>query len=367
MKRVSLANLVPGMITAEDVFTYNNQLIVAKNTPLTDKIITRLEFYSIMSVRVHDEPAESGQTASPLVVPSEPPKEFKSYSEQIQASQEFKEFKANFEESIDSMKNSLNDIVKKGAPIDIKQSLEQTSKFFAGGKNNFSFFSILHNMRQYDDLTFAHMMNVSLICHVLAEWLHFSKDDVEMATLCGLFHDIGKLAIPDNIIKKPDKLTDEEYKIIKTHTKEGYDILANQKINDNIKMAALMHHERCDGSGYPLGLPGERINKFAKLVSIADVYDAMTAARVYRGPLCPFTVIEIFEKEGLQRYETEYILCFLENVVLTYMNNRVRLNDGREGDIIYINKSSLSRPMVKCGEDFIDLSKEKELSIVEIL
>lgn len=367
MKRVSLANLVPGMVTAEDVFTYNNQLIVAKNTSLTDKIITRLEFYSILSVRVADPPEEGFAPVAEASASAEAPTQYMSYSEQIQASPEFKEFKANFEASIDSMKNNLNDIVKKGAPIDVRQSLEQTTKLFETGKNNFSFFSMLHNMRQYDDLTYAHMMNVALICRVLAEWLHFSEADIEMATLCGLFHDIGKLAIPDSIIKKPDKLTDEEYKIIKTHTKEGYDILLKQNINDHIKMAALMHHERCDGSGYPLGLSSGKIDKFAKLVSIADVYDAMTAARVYRGPLCPFTVIEIFEKEGLQRYETEYILCFLENVVLTYMNNRVRLNDGREGDIIYINKATLSRPMVKCGEDFVDLSKEKELSIVEIL
>lgn len=366
MKRVSLSNLVPGMITAEDVFTYNNQLIVAKNTPLTDKIITRLEFYSIMSVRVNDDLTDAPSTDTSTSAPAQPAKAL-TYSEQIQASQEFKEFKANFEASVDDLKNNMNDIVQKGAPIDIKESLKQTTNVFNAGQSNFSFFSMLHNMRQYDDLTYAHMMNVSLICRVLAEWLHFSPEDVEMATLCGLFHDIGKLAIPDSIIKKPDKLTDEEYRIIKTHTKEGFDILQKQKINDHIKMAALMHHERCDGGGYPLGVQGGRIDKFAKIVAIADVYDAMTAARVYRGPLCPFTVIEIFEKEGLQRYETEYILCFLENVVLTYMNNRVRLSDGREGDIVYINKNALSKPMVKSGEEFIDLSKEKNLSIVDLL
>lgn len=128
-----------------------------------------------------------------------------------------------------------------------------------------------------------------------------------------------------------------------------------------------MHHERCDGTGYPLGIGADRIDKFAKIVSIADVYDAMTAARVYRGPLCPFSVIEIFEKEGLQKYETQYILCFLENVVLTYMNNRVKLSNGLEGDIVYINRQTLSRPMVKCGEQFIDLSAEKDISIVEII
>jgi putative nucleotidyltransferase with HDIG domain len=222
-------------------------------------------------------------------------------------------------------------------------------------------------MRDYDDLTYAHCMNVALICHVFAGWMHFSPEDVEIATLSGMFHDIGKLAIPDHIIKKPDKLTDEEYSIIKQHTIEGYQILQNQDIDEHVKNAALMHHERCDGSGYPFGLTGNKIDKFAKLVSIADVYDAMTAARVYRGPLCPFSVIEIFEKEGLQRYESEYILCFLENVVMTYINNRVRLSNGLVGDIVFINRQQFSRPMVKCGDEFFDLSKDKSLSIVEIV
>lgn len=365
MKRVSLANLVPGMVTAEDIFTYNSQLIVAKNTVLTDKIITRLEFYSIMSVRIDEEqstPAKAESDAAP-----KKPRAEMSYSEQIQSSADFKEFKSKFEDSIDDLRGNINDIVEKGAPIDVKASLEQTAKVFETSKGNFSFFSMLHNMRQYDDLTYTHMMNVSLICRVLAKWLNFPEEDVEMATLCGLFHDIGKLAIPDKIIKKPDKLTSQEYSVVKKHTIEGYNILTKQDVSEQVKLSALMHHERCDGSGYPLGLKGNKIDKFAKIVAIADVYEAMTAARVYRGPLCPFIVIDIFEKEGLQRYETEYILCFLENVVLTYMNNRVRLSDGREGDIVYINKNTLSRPLVKCGDTFVDLQKEKELSIVEIL
>ena len=132
--------------------------------------------------------------------------------------------------------------------------------------------------------------------------------------------------------------------------------------------AALMHHERCDGKGYPLGLPAEKIDMYAKIVSIADVYDAMTAARVYRGPLCPFKVIEIFEHEGLQKYDTKFIMTFLENVVNTYISNTVRLSDGREGTVFFINKQKLSRPILKTQNGYIDLSKEpSNVSIETIL
>jgi len=290
------------------------------------------------------------------------------YSARVKASAEYKEFKEKFDTNLVTLKDNINDIVEKGAPIDADAMLNETLAILENTSGATSVFDMLHNMRQYDDLTYAHSLNVALICNVLAGWLNMSQEEVEMATLCGMLHDIGKLAIPDSIVKKPSKLTDEEYKLIQTHTLKGYNILQKQNISEHIKNAALMHHERCDGKGYPLQLNGTQIDKFAKIVAIADVYDAMTAARVYRGPLCPFQVIEIFEKEGLQRYEAEYILTFLENVVLTYMNNRVRLTNGQEGKIVFINKACLSKPMIKTDEGtFVDLSKEPDLSIDAIL
>ncbi|MCR5655168.1 MAG: HD-GYP domain-containing protein, partial [Lachnospiraceae bacterium] len=292
-----------------------------------------------------------------------------SFSDRIKNSPEFREYKQEFDATVTEFKKSLNDIVEKNAPIDTDTLLTQATSLLDGKSTNADYFNMLHNMRNYDDLTFAHSMNVALITNILATWIGLNDEEIEIATLSGLLHDIGKLAIPDSIIKKPGKLTDEEYAIIKKHPYEGYKILQNQPINDHIKNAALMHHEKCDGTGYPLGLSGEKIDPYAKLVAIADVYDAMTAARVYRGPLCPFQAIELFEKEGLQKYEAKYIMTFLENVVMTYMNNRVRLSDGREGDIVFINKSMYSRPMLKSPDGaFIDLAKEPaSVNIIQII
>lgn len=368
MKRVKVAQLVPGMVTAEDVYNYSDQLVLPKGLTLTDQNITKLEFYAIMSIKVEDESIALATAATPApekvyTLAGEP-----SYSERLKASPAFKEFQQTFEEKIGSIKDSLNDIVEKGTPIDADTILQDALALLNNSHGSVNIFDMLQNMRQYDDLTFAHCLNVALICNVFAGWLHMTPEQIELATLCGIFHDIGKLAIPDSIVKKPDKLTDEEFTLIKTHTIEGYRILKNQDINEHIKNAALQHHERCDGTGYPLGWPGNQLDKYAKIVAIADVYDAMTASRVYRGPLCPFKVIEIFEEEGLQRYETKYILTFLENVALTYIGNKVRLSDGRVGRIVFTNKTMHSKPMIE-GDDgtFIDLSKETGLSVEEIL
>ena len=129
-----------------------------------------------------------------------------------------------------------------------------------------------------------------------------------------------------------------------------------------------MHHERCDGCGYPLGYKGDQIPDIAKIISIVDVYDAMTAARVYRGPQCPFKVISIFEDEGLKKYDSRFILPFLENIAQTYMNNRVRLNDGRTGDIVLMRKDNIGRPLLKMTDgSFVDLATRQTIFIEDFV
>ena len=357
MKRVRSSELRPGMKTAEDVYSYNNQMIVPRGTVLDDKVITRLEFYSVLAVRIADEDDVNEDVHSGEI------SENSSYSQKIKASKQFQEFERSFLKSTEDFKGSLKSIVDENVEINSTQLIDSITSMVSEEMTSISVFDMLHNMRQYDDFTYMHSMNVALISNVFARWLEMSDEEVEIATLGGLLHDIGKLKIPDNIMRKPDRLSPAEYNIIKTHSLQGYNILKDKNIDENVKLCALMHHERCDGTGYPLGLASEKLNKFAKIVAIADVYDAMTAARIYRGPLCPFKVIGIFESEGLQKYDSHYILTFLEHIATTYMNNRVRLNNGEEGDVVFMNKNQYSRPMIKCGDKFIDLSKEPTLYI----
>lgn len=364
MKRVKTKDLIPGYVLAEDVYSYNGQMILTNGTVLTDKIITRLEFYSIMSVRVEDEMQEVPQEEIlPAPELKEPP-----HSEIIKQSKDFVDFKNTFDETLTDFKSSINNIVELNSPINTDELLSNTKSLISQAHNSsYSTMDMLHNMRQYDDLTFAHSMNVSLICNVFGGWLKMSPEEIDLLTLCGMLHDLGKLKIPDSIIKKPEKLTTDEYQLVKTHTVEGYHILKAQGVNAHIANSALMHHEKCDGSGYPLGLTADRIDSYAKIVGIVDVYDAMTSARIYRGPMCPFRVIELYENEGLQKYDAHFILTFLENVSNTYLHYTVQLSDGRAGKIIFINKNALSKPIVQCGDEMVDLSKEKDLHVDKIL
>lgn len=357
MPKLLIHELIPGMVTAEDVFSFNNQLIVPKDMVLTDKAITKMEFYSIMAVNIKESSLHP-DTPEPIPEPS--------YSEKIRSSAKYKQFRREYEKEMESFKDSVNDLITLNV-MDTEALLKKPEKLLEESDSGIHIFDMLHNMRMYDDPTYAHCMNVALICNVFGSWIKMDEEDIKTLTLCGLLHDIGKIMIPDTIITKPAKLTPEEYSVIKTHSLEGYNAIKRLNIDDHIKNAALMHHERCDGSGYPFGLKTNRIDRFARIVSIADVYDAMTSARVYRGPLCPFQVISIFEQEGLQKYDPEYILIFLGYIVNTYMHNRVRLSNGMEGDIVLINKMDLSKPMIQCGNHYIDLSREHGLYVEAIL
>lgn len=357
MPRILTQDLIPGMITAEDVFSYNNQLILPKDLVLTDKSITKLELYSVISVRIKEETPELVQ---------ETVSDTETYSERIKSSKEYKEFTKKFDDSLKSMKSSLSDIVKRNF-FSKEELLAAPAKLLAANPSGIHIFDMLHNMRMFDDPTYAHSLNVSLICNVFARWLDFPDEEVEMLTMAGLLHDIGKVEIPAEIIQKPAKLSLEEYNIIKQHTIKGYNMIKDLPIDDRVKNAVLMHHERVDGSGYPLGLKGDKIDNFAKILAIADVYEAMTSARVYRGPMCPFSVLSILESEGFQKYDSSYIITFLEYIVNTYLNNTVLLSNGMKGTIVLINKLDLSHPMIHCGSSYIDLSHEHGVNIEAII
>lgn len=360
MKQVKIltAQAIPGMITADDVFTKDHHLVIAKDTALTDKIITRLEFYSISDLLILSDTDFKDIETEYIET---------TFYDEIRKSEAFQRFHQAYQSTLGGFKDSLDNIVSNNADVDVDYLLSEVSKILYQCNSNIELFNMLHCIRHYDDTTYLHSLNVSLICNIIGKWLHFTPEDLEVITLCGLLHDIGKLMIPFDLITKPARLTQEEFTTVKTHTIRGYNLLKNKDIDKRISLAALMHHERCDGSGYPYGFDSGQIDYFSKLVAIADVYDAMTCARVYRGPLCPFKVVNIFETEGLTKYDPKYIMTFLEGIVQTYINNNVRLSNQQEGEIIMINRNELSRPVVRVGDQFVDLSRSRDLYIEAII
>lgn len=379
MRTLSSNELQIGMKVLEAVQTANNQLVIAADTILDRQTIDRIRFYGIQTIKVEGEDLEASQEARAEESPKasqepEAPRiplgnvQNPTYSQKVKASSGFQSFQMNYSFANKRLQDAFKDIRTKKEYVNFDELLESTNNLIRSTKTNIELFDMLHNMRSVDDSVYAHSMNVALITRMIGRWMRMEMDELNTLTMAGLLHDIGKTMIPESVLNKTDKLTEEEFKYIQQHPQLGYNILKDTNLDIRIKDAALMHHERCDGSGYPSGLKEDDLDEFSMIVAIADVYDAMTAARAYRSPLCPFEVISNFEKDGYTLFKTKPLLTFLNRIASTYQNNRVILNDGRACNIVLLNQNYLSKPMVQFDDkSCLDLSTEKDLFIKALL
>lgn len=359
-RRIKCENLKVGMILADDVYNMSDQMIIPRKTILTDKHLEKLSLYHIPAVTVvktsdmeKEKTKETGTDSAG--------------TNGIRTSEEKKQIEKLMDQATTQVRNGLNVLVndlKNQEVLEemVRSAMDLLEQIQGAG----DVFDLLVEMREYSDLVYQHSLNVALVSVMLGRWLRLSREDREVLLLAGLLHDIGKLLIPENILLKPYKLNDKEYHIIKSHTVRGYQLIKNMDVDERVKLAVLMHHERCDGSGYPMGMERDKIASFAKIIAIADVYDAMTSNRTYRDSICPFEVIAQFEEDGLHLFEIEYIMTFLRNIASLYIHNKVKLSDGREGEVVMINQNHVSRPLVQIEEEYIDLSKEKDIKILEM-
>lgn len=373
MRQIPITALTPGMVTAEDIVSYDHETIVPKGIILTENIISHLDGYSIYYAQIEDDlivdlstPMANAAiltqdtTIAGLYKVDAPAK--------TPAEQRFHRFSQEFARCAEHFENSLMKSLYRNEPFRANELIKETMALLHQDKQEVSIFDMLLNMHNPEDSIYNHCIDVALISNVLARWLHFSEADQMMATACGLFHDVGKVMLPAGVLRKPGKLTPDEFEIVKTHTTEGFHLLGRfSSIPDPVKSAALTHHEKCDGSGYPYRLTADEIDKFSKVVTIADIFDAMTSERVYRAAMCPFSVIKYFEDDGIQKYDIKYILTFLENVSNTYLNHRVTLSNGMEGNVIFINPNNFSQPVIRTENDeIIDLQQSYYQSMLQL-
>lgn len=395
-KRILTARVAVNMIAADDVYTAEDQLLFTEGTVLTEDVITALKEHSIFAIRIkvddgdgktpimadsleEEEPEEPDEEVDDSVsvsfVSSEPSMQRKSgmdekkYYDVVRESVEFKEFNESFLNTVDYMKETFNRVVMQNQEIDSEAILAEVENVVAKSRNSLHILDMLQCMKGYDDVTYVHGLNVALLSNMIGKLVFpkISKKDLEVLTLAGLLHDIGKMMIPDEVLQKNGHLTISEFNLIKTHVLHGNNILKNMNLDPRIAEVAMRHHERCDGSGYPGGYTQEQMSPFAKIVAIADTYDAMTSDRVYRPAICPFEVIHMFEREGLVKYEVEYLLPFLSTAVQAYLNTEVQLSTDEIGKVVMINVDELSKPVVKVGGIYYDLTKEHAISIDRII
>lgn len=334
MKRISIAELVPGMIAAEDHLSHDSRTVVPKGTVFTQNIITQLENYYIYYVFIEEN------IAAELSCPLAP--------HQINTDiTENSSFMGAFKRCSEHFRAVLTGSVAKNEPFFSDDLLREVLSLLPQDGKNDTILDVLLNMRNMDNSAYSHCISVALISNILSCWLGFSKNEQVTATACGLFHDCGMLMLPSGIIEKSGKYTHEEWNIVKTHPIEGFHLLSRYRsIPASVKDAALTHHERCDGSGYPYGLKGDELSRYTKIIMIADIFDVMVSDKSYRLSMTPLSLVKYFEDDGIQKYDTEYVLTFLEHILNLFLKQKVTLHSGMEGNVLFINQGFFPRPAI---------------------
>ncbi|PRR77095.1 Cyclic di-GMP phosphodiesterase response regulator RpfG [Clostridium liquoris] len=214
-----------------------------------------------------------------------------------------------------------------------------------------------------EDCIFKHSVNVAALSLLLGKWIGYDKTKLNLLAYSATLHDFGKSKIDKSILYKQTRLTEKEFKEIRKHPIIAYNLVKNMTtLNASVGYGILMHHERMDGSGYPLGLKGDEINEFAKIIAIADTFDAVNSNRIYRKRKDPFGALEIIQRDSLGKLDYNYSKIFIEHIVNYYIGEKVLLDNNDVCKIIQIDVNNLSCPLLLNNDNFIDLKKRKDLT-----
>lgn len=351
MQLLSVDELYPGMILSMDVISDNFVTIASESTVVTEDIIQKLQKLNVEFVYVKNEIDTSQKSVEPIFEHLDAPKALNH----------------NFTKTVETIKNIFNDL--KIGETSIKSQLEESMEpLLSGILLNNNVLSSLRNMEYDDDYTLKHSVNVGLMSAIIGKWLNLSNQEISDLSTAGMLHDVGKTKIPRYILNKPKELSDQEYGIAKRHVSYSYEILSEgNEFNDKIRKGVLGHHERYDGSGYPNGLKGEEIPLYGRIIAIADIFDAMTSDKVYKRKCSPFVAAETIKQMSFDKLDPQIANLFLKKISEFYVGNKVLLSTGEEGEIIYLNKYDLTRPLVKVNDKFVDLSTTFEIKIKDVM
>lgn len=325
-----------GDILAADIFNRRGVKLVACNTTMNPYIIDKLKNLGVEHVRVYEPPV--GGAA----------KEYK-----------LRRLDRAYKENVMIVKDMLKKLAS-GRKLDVRQVTKAADTIYdyLGDVDSDNIVKYLNRIHQKDEYTYSHCVNVAFYSMLLAKWMNLSETEVKKAIQAGFLHDIGKAKVPLKVLNKITPLTREEFAVIKKHPIYGYYILDSSNFVDtDIKRAVLLHHERINRSGYPFNISANKIGLLTRIVSVADVYDAMTSDRVYKKKATPFSAFEMFLTVGSDNFDPYVVSEFVSHMGTYLTGLRVRLNDGRCGSIAYVPPEDPRKPVVLTVDGYLTVGK----------
>lgn len=294
----------------------------------------------------------------------------------IPIQEELKRADKLYGEAVDYARSFMHD-VRDGKPLDIHEAAPLVNDLIDSVFRNDSAAAAISKLKAFDEYTYTHCINVSVLAVILGKRLGYPRGKLELIGMAGMFHDVGKAVMPAHILNKPGKLTDEEMAIMRTHPIQGYKLLKAQKdLPEEIIRGAVEHHEKQDGSGYPRGLKGDEISDIAKLLAVVDVYDALTSKRVYKDPLPPGKVLGMMYQWRVTDFHPNIVEQFIKSLGVYPVGSFVRLSTGEHGVVIDHKPANPLNPTVRVCYDSrmrpvirreVNLADDENLKITDVV
>ncbi len=331
MRFVPVDSLQTGMILGRDIVSSAKSFMLKRGISLTDSYIKYLQLNGYFGAYISDMTSED-------VI----------YDEIVDRETVEKGINAVAEQNIGAIINVSADMVSQvSSKTDISVDL--------------------FDLRSFDDYTYHHSVNVAVYAAAVGKKMGLPTAELSNLVTAALCHDLGKSRIPEEIINKPGKLTDEEFNLIKSHPQFSYDILYDKnEVPAVVRKAVLMHHENENGSGYPHGVSSEQIPLIAKIIHAVDVYDALTSKRPYKDPYAPSDAFE-YMIGGVGLQFDEKVVNVMMTVIPAYPPGiEVYLSNGEKALVIAHTQNAF-RPKIKLSDGkIVDLSTNAEYKDIKI-
>lgn len=246
-----------------------------------------------------------------------------------------------------SLTRSFMDDVRLGRGIDIEEVTYTVSECVKSVLRNPDAMLWMSKIRKKDEYTSEHCLNVGLLAITFGRHLGASEEDLNKLGIAGMLHDVGKMRTPNEILNKEGALSADEFQVMKGHSQHGRDILiSHQKVYHGAIDVAYSHHEALDGSGYPRNIKASGITDFTRIVTICDVYDAITSDRVYRKGKASLDALRILDREKEQKFDARLVEQFIDCIGLYPPGSIVELRSGEVGIVISTNYRHRHLPKV---------------------
>ena len=368
LKKYAVDQLKEGMVVGQAVYKEDMSVLLGEGTVLNQQMIDSLSERNIVSVEIREEGGEEGpspmpqkpqgvQGAAAKIIPLKEPILDEGY---------VKDYGDCFIEL-----KSLFEVTKAHGSVD-KDSAETLAQNILPLCSGAKAVAHIHNMTVKGEYTIHHSLHVAILAGLMGKWLKMPQKDQLRLITAGSLILIGNLRIEQAMLDKEGVLTPDERKIMQEHPKFGHELIMAGGLGEDkeIAEAVLQYHERGDGSGYPRGLVKEEIGKFARVLAIMDMYDAMASDRSYAKKRSPFEVFNILSDDIMNgQLDTEFGFRFIRRVCHSLNGNWVKLSNGEAGKIIYIDESRLAAlPVVQTMDgEFMDLNLRTDVKVEYLL